>query len=300
MVELLVGLTIGLMTIAVAIGTLMISRQVSGAVSEASQLQQQAAQAFRTIGQQARQAGSLRLNLAYAKDAAQAVDVADPVAFEVPAGLLSVTGKNTPSATDDQLTLAYPNYTESLVGNAVQSQLRDCLGQGKGQGVIRSGFSLDKATGATSGELECKGSDGSTQPVIENVADFRVRFLDQAGTFGSPTMRSRVPRATLSLAQFRYCVVLSGRFSLPSISRQTSMAWIRGQSVAVRASARGCAWCCATPTRFAARVGHGRRSHESPPPARHVVADRDRDRIADDADGRLGGAHGLVQRGVIK
>ena len=66
MIELLVGLTIGLMTIAVAIGTLMISRQVSGSVSEASQLQQQAAQAFRSIAQQARQAGSLRLNLAYA------------------------------------------------------------------------------------------------------------------------------------------------------------------------------------------------------------------------------------------
>lgn len=225
MVELLVGLTIGLMTIAVAIGTLMISRQVSGAVSEASQLQQQAAQAFRTIGQQARQAGSLRLNLAYAKDAAQAVDVADPVAFEVPAGLLSVTGKNTPSATDDQLTLAYPNYTENLVGNAVQSQLRDCLGQGKGQGVIRSGFSLDKATGATSGELECKGSDGSTQPVIENVADFRVRFLDQAGTFGSPTMRYRDADALTAtdwprIQAIEVCLEMEGSENLPESTTQ--------------------------------------------------------------------------------
>ncbi|MET1115508.1 MAG: prepilin-type N-terminal cleavage/methylation domain-containing protein, partial [Comamonas sp.] len=98
LIELLVGLTIGLMTITVAIGTLMISRQVSGATGEASQLQQQAAQAFRTIGQQARQAGSLRLNLAYAKDSAQPVDLADPVAFEVLPNLATVGGRDTPTA----------------------------------------------------------------------------------------------------------------------------------------------------------------------------------------------------------
>ena len=171
MIELLVGLTIGLMTIAVAIGTLMISRQVSGSVSEASQLQQQAAQAFRSIAQQARQAGSLRLNLAYAKSSALEVDLADPVAFEVPAGVSTVTGKDTPSATQDQLTLAYQNYTEKLMGSAaVQSQLRDCLGLGKDGSVIRSGFSLDKKAGASSGELQCKGSDGTTQPLIETSA----------------------------------------------------------------------------------------------------------------------------------
>ena len=58
MIELLVGLTIGLLTISVAIGTLVISRQVSGTVNDASQLQQQAAQAFRSIGQQAHLLGS--------------------------------------------------------------------------------------------------------------------------------------------------------------------------------------------------------------------------------------------------
>ena len=222
MIELLVGLSIGMMTIAVAIGTLVISRQISGSVSEASQLQQQAAQAFRSIGQQARQAGSLRLNLAYAKDSSQAVDLADPVAFEVPVGVVTVAGVDTPTGTADQLTLAYQNYTEDLVGNsAAQSQFRDCLGQAGSAGVIRSGFSLDKPSGATSGELDCRGSAGAAQPIIENVADFRVRFLLQAGGFGSPTMRYRTA-GTLAATDWprvhaiEVCLELEGNETLPA------------------------------------------------------------------------------------
>lgn len=231
MIELLVGLTIGLLTITVAIGTLMISRQLSGAVSEASQLQQQAAQAFRSIGQQARQGGSLRLNLAFGKDSAQSIDLADPVAFEVTAGLASVAGLDTPSSSGDQLTLAYQDYKELLVGSSTepQSQFRDCLGQRSTQdssaGIIRSGFSLDKKAGATSGELECRGSTGSPQPVIENVADFRVRFLLQAGSFGSPTMRYRTADALTAtdwphVQAIEVCLEMEGSENLPESNAQ--------------------------------------------------------------------------------
>jgi type IV pilus assembly protein PilW len=63
LIELLVGIAIGLLVVAVAMGALMVSRGVSGTVSDASSIQQQAAFAMRTIGLQLRQAGSLRLNL---------------------------------------------------------------------------------------------------------------------------------------------------------------------------------------------------------------------------------------------
>lgn len=241
MVELLVGLAIGLMTIAVAIGTLVISRQVSGSVNEASQLQQQAAQAFRTIGQQARQAGSLRLNLAYAKDSSQSVDLADPVAFEVPTGVTTVGGTDTPSGSADQLTLAYQNYTEDLVGSAaVQSQLRDCLGQAGAANVVRSGFSLDKPSGGSSGELDCRGSTGSPQPIIENVADFRVRFLLQGGDLGNPTMRYRTA-GTLAAADWPHvqaievCLEMEGNENLPATTTPylncANQSVVRGQKL---------------------------------------------------------------------
>jgi len=61
LVELLVGLTIGLLAIMVAIGTLILSRGVAGSVSDMSQLQQQGSFALRVIGTQLRQAGSVDL-----------------------------------------------------------------------------------------------------------------------------------------------------------------------------------------------------------------------------------------------
>lgn len=229
LIELLVGLTIGLLTIAVAVGSLLISRQVANSVSEASQLQQQAADAFRIIGQQVRQAGSVRLNLAFAKDSTQTIDYADPVAFEMPAGFDkradTVGGHTAPSASEYSLALAYQNYTEDLVGSAAaQSQLRDCLGQAPSSSIIRSGFVLDKTAGASSGELQCAGSSGQRQALITNVADFKVRFIEQANaTSGSPTMQYRTADTVVSWPEVyavEICLEMEGAENLPDMGAQ--------------------------------------------------------------------------------
>ena len=52
LVELLIGIAIGLLVVAVATGALMVSRGVTGSVSDASNIQQQAAYAMRLIGGQ--------------------------------------------------------------------------------------------------------------------------------------------------------------------------------------------------------------------------------------------------------
>ena len=62
LLELMVGIAIGLLVVAVAMSALMVSRGVSGTVSDASTIQQQAAYAMRSIGMQLRQSGSLFLN----------------------------------------------------------------------------------------------------------------------------------------------------------------------------------------------------------------------------------------------
>ena len=231
LVELLVGLTIGLLTVTVAIGSLLISRQVAGAVNVATQLQQQAAQAFRIIGQQARQAGSVRLNLAFAKDSTQTIDSADPVAFEAPTDFAkktdTVSGKAAPASGEYKLVLAYQNYAESLVDKALPaSQFGDCLGQAPLDNIIRSSFKLSKAAGASSGELQCKGSDPSrpSQPVIANVADFQVRFIEQANAAsGSPTMQYRTADTVASWPQvyaIEVCLEMEGAENLPDTETQ--------------------------------------------------------------------------------
>ncbi|EJE54562.1 hypothetical protein PMI14_00536 [Acidovorax sp. CF316] len=183
LIELMVGITIGLLTITVALGALMVSRGVSGTVSDASQLQQQAAYGFRVFGQQLRQAGSLRLNLASQKQAAAAIDTADPVAFETKATdfdptVNTLSGKDAPAASEFKLTTGYRNYTESLTSSATEaSQFRNCLGllDAAKPTLVQSQFALN----TTTNELVCAGSDGTRQPILQNVADFQVRYLVQ-------------------------------------------------------------------------------------------------------------------------
>lgn len=182
LLELLVGLAIGLMTIAVALGALLVSRSVSGTVSDASQMQQQAAYALRVIGLQLRQAGSIRLNLAFTRAAGTAseplvISPTDPVAFET---VFARSSGTLNTDTDYVLKIGYQNYTESVSTSAdAQSLLVDCLGKRTAAGVVQSNFKLVRASGAVSGELQCAGSDGVPQALIGNVADFQVRYLLQ-------------------------------------------------------------------------------------------------------------------------
>lgn len=193
LIELLVGLAIGLMTIAVALGALLVSRGVSGTVSDATQLQQQGAHALRVIGLQLRQAGSIRLNLAPAQaagaSAPQTIDPLEAVAFE------TVFNRNTgalASSDDFPLRVGYQNYTEAVItgsGTVQQSLLADCLGRTPSSTVIQSDFRLVRPDGAATGALECAGADGAAQTVIDNVADLQVRFLLQTITTAGANIR---------------------------------------------------------------------------------------------------------------
>lgn len=193
LIELMVGIAIGLLTIAVAIGSLMVSRGVSTAVSDVTALQEQASYAFRVIGQQLRQAGSIRLDLASHKPDGAAIVPEDVVAFETVFDTVnnSIAGLDTPPT----LTMGAQAFNEPSFQDATNPQLiRDCLRQKAtlvaGSGNVRSQFTL------TGGQLMCLGSTGVAQPVIRNVSAFQVTYLIQEGAIlGAPTIR-RVNAAT--------------------------------------------------------------------------------------------------------
>lgn len=231
LLEVLVGLVIGLLTITVALGTLLISRQLAGTVHDAAQLQQQASHALRTLGQQVRQAGSLRLSPAFAGDSAQPVDVGDPVAFEITRELdphqptpsiQAVHGAAHAGARADgvALTLVHHNDTGHVTDSATAPlPLRDCLGQAPAGSLIRSVFSLHIAPGASSGELHCAGSHGLRQALIANVADFRVRFIQQGSTLaGHPTLQYHTAATVDAWPQVQaveVCLEMEGSQRLP-------------------------------------------------------------------------------------
>ena len=64
LLELLVGILLGLLVIGAAISTLMVSRATSGTIGDISQLQQQGSYAMRVMGTQFRQAGSIDITSA--------------------------------------------------------------------------------------------------------------------------------------------------------------------------------------------------------------------------------------------
>lgn len=213
MIELMVGLAIGLLTVAVAMGALMTSRSVTATVTDSSQLQQQSSYAFRVLAQQLRQAGSMRLNLAAQKGDDETIDIADPVAFEVKADGFDPTqhilqGKDNPGNNEFQLEVGYRNYKEQLhISSAKASLLRNCLGEENSNNLIRSRFALrDNA-------LHCAGS-GNSQAIIQNVANFRTRYLLQTAPNGDPQLQyvnaATVGAQWANVVAVEICLVLFG------------------------------------------------------------------------------------------
>lgn len=192
LIELMVGITIGLLTIAVAMGALMVSRGVSGTVSDTSGIQQQASYAMRVIGLQLRQAGSIRLHMNPRTLVAQDMYLAS-VGFQTTVPALgsakgfdpstdTITGTNTPAT----VTLGYRRFTEPVFSSAVEQTLaRNCVG---GPDSANLDERLESVFQLNGSELQCSGNSVAAQPIAQNVANFQVRYLmqDTVSTLGDP------------------------------------------------------------------------------------------------------------------
>lgn len=184
LVELMVGIVIGLLVVGAAIAGLMASRSASGTVSDATQLQQQASYAFRVLGQQIRQAGSLELNLDVEKapGSTTPLSAGSKVGFKVDYTQWDqiIEGKDSPTGAEYALTVGYQNYFEDQFDTSSTATLfRDCLGEGG----LQSGGAYPRIINrfaVRNGALVCNGATGSTQEIIRNVNDFRVGYYVQS------------------------------------------------------------------------------------------------------------------------
>lgn len=198
LIELMVGIAIGLLVVAAAISALMVSRGISGTVSDASSIQQQASHAMRVLGLQLRQAGSLRLNLDPGTNVAED-NYLTPVAFETTVSnpdpyksINPVTDTLKGTASPVTLTVGYRRYKEPTFTSTTEiSQSRNCLGwpaDTSTHQLLESVFSLD----TVHNELKCSGNGEKAQPVAQNIANFQVRYLvqDKTSAPGIPTIQS--------------------------------------------------------------------------------------------------------------
>ena len=223
LLELMVGIAIGLLVVAVAMGALMVSRGVSGTVSDASSIQQQSAYAMRTLGLQIRQAGSLWLN-----PNPSAVTGTDtylaPVAFETTAAAIGSGNSFDPrldtiGSAAGQFNIGYRRYFDNVFTSATPVSLsRNCQGL---PGDASTDMRIENQFALVGDALRCAGNGGAAQPIIQNVANFQVRYLlqDATTTLGSPQIRY-ADAATVGTNWNRVqgvevCLVLYGTETVP-------------------------------------------------------------------------------------
>ncbi len=226
LLELMVGIAIGLLVVAVAMAALMASRDVSGTVSDASDIQQQAAYALRVIGLQTRQAGSLYLNL-NSGNAPVVNLLAAPVAFETVAAASGSGNSFDPKAdtlngTASSLTVGYRHYKESVfIAATDQAQSRNCAA---GPGAASLDQRVESAFNLNGSSLRCVANGAAAQPIVQRVANFQVRYLLQDVTMlGTPTLYY-APASSLTANDWprvqgvEVCLVLYGveRIGMPS------------------------------------------------------------------------------------
>ena len=183
LVELMIGLAIGLLVVAVATAALMGTRSVTGAVSDVSGIQQQAAYVMRTFGTQLRQAGSLYLDLGLDADGTGDIDSA--TTFQ----LRSSTEQAITENEDGAVTVRFTGYEEPTFADNGPIA-RNCLGApgdipaGTTE-TIESIFTLK----GDDYELHCGGNSATAQAIANRVAQFQVRYLVQDTRLANPTMQ---------------------------------------------------------------------------------------------------------------
>lgn len=171
LLELLIGITIGLLVVVAAVGSLVYTRTSSTSVDDSSRLQQDASNVFRTLGHHIRQSGARRIvnplggnanvefNSAYAGFGTN-VNTSSP---------LVVQGVDGADNTPDTLQVSYD--TDAVM------QSMDCLGAPTlVPNNITSTFSV------VGNELRCLGS-GSATPfaLVQGVEDFQVLYGFRVG-----------------------------------------------------------------------------------------------------------------------
>lgn len=175
LVELMVGVTIGLMVVLAALGTLVTSRQGSTTVTESYRLNSAGNLAMRLMGNSLRQAGAVELEQPGGPNSpVMFSDISLRANESNPDQIVGGTdGGNSP----DTLTVAFTHRNAEVT--------RDCLGNSPGNGPAR----IENTFAVTGTELRCTGSANPAAPqtvVGDNteiaVEDFQVWYwISNAG-----------------------------------------------------------------------------------------------------------------------
>ncbi|MBK9571348.1 MAG: PilW family protein [Rhodoferax sp.] len=166
MIELLIGITIGLLVVIAALGSLAFTQVTSTAVGDSARLQQKANSAFRTMGFQLRQAGATEV--VFFAGTGRVAFSGQPNTGWNGTGV-AITGLDGSGSTPDTLRMSYED----------SSNPRDCLGN---RPIATVGVRVDNEFFVDTGRLMCRGADGTPQAIVDGVEDFQVTYGIQTTT----------------------------------------------------------------------------------------------------------------------
>lgn len=162
LIELLVAITIGLFIVGAALMVFQNTSGIGRQISELTSLRQDGAHAFRVIGKQVREAGSIEP--AYNPDNNNFSFASE---YTWASGSTPIANWVSPPTSEDTLSIS-----PQLLSNAAYTEiLRNCLGEKVTTTVNRNDFYV------SNGNLMCiTGSNTGGQPVVNNVNAFKVRY----------------------------------------------------------------------------------------------------------------------------
>lgn len=176
LIELLVGITIGLMVVAAAVGTLVFARLSSSSVDDTVRMQQDASTAMRMIGFQLRQAAAVPLqngtpDAGFGTTEFQNTGIAANIANSV-----FVNGTNAARDTVTVVTTTSPDMT-----------VTDCLGYVHPAPAVSTLMTNTFAVNAA-GEFRCRGVSGNYEAVVNNVEDMQILYGFRTGNGALDTL----------------------------------------------------------------------------------------------------------------
>jgi len=226
LVDFMVGITVGLLVVLAALGSLIMTRSSAHVMNDSAGLEQQASLVMMQIGRQISQAGAVNayragtdpnLGTVSSAPAALAATGSGKILFDTRkmgidkdnATAETVSG-DVDKAGFDRLTIRYtvPNDYDS------EEQPRNCIGNKPPKTVpsgtipsIVSVFSINKAADGSS--LRCGDGVNNPQPIARNVVGMQVRYLTvNNGTIASLTAKDVTDWAQVSGLQI--CLEMQG------------------------------------------------------------------------------------------
>ena len=204
LLELMVGITIGLLVTLAALGTVHMTKTASIAVSDSARLEQQTNMVLNLIAEQVRQAGAMNLTTFSSTASPATAEENSPalVMFDMDFAALNgassstrkviVEGKSI-SENFDSITFTYSQPVAGTATGSYQGMAQNCAGEGAIQYPLESSspatqspqvvstLYAQQSNTDTTPNLYCATPGQVPQPLASNVAEFKVRYLRNNG-----------------------------------------------------------------------------------------------------------------------